>query len=204
MAFRKTWRYLFGYERRRQLLRSLTGEKEVHWCRVVMNQALGELIDDLAPSTLNALEISGNKWESKGFRAYSAKHFPEFDICAGPSADRYDLIIMDQVLEHVLWPLRAVKNIHGMLTPAGHALIATPFLLRLHQEPTDCSRWTELGLKHLLAEGGFPLDKIKTGSWGNRACVTANFTQWVPYRSRLHSLKNEPDFPVVVWALAQK
>lgn len=200
----ETWRSLFGYERRRQLRRFLTGEQKVDWCRVVMNQKLSELLDGLAPAKLKVLEISGNNWERKGFGSYKALHYPEFDICAGSTAEHYDLIILDQVLEHVLWPFRAVKNLNQMLTPGGYALVATPFLLRLHHEPTDCSRWTELGLKHLLAEGGFPLEKIKTGSWGNRACVVANFNRWMPYRSRIHSLANEPDFPVVVWALAQK
>jgi hypothetical protein len=28
----------------------------------------------------------------------------------------------------------------------------------------DCSRWTEVGLKPLLAEGGFGLDDITTGA----------------------------------------
>jgi hypothetical protein len=75
---------------------------------------------------------------------------------------------------------------------------------RLLRELVDCSRWTETGLQYFLAEAGFDLDGIKTGSWGNRACVKANFTAWARYRSRLHSLRNERAYPVVVWALARK
>ena len=45
----------------------------------------------------------------------------------------------------------------------------------LHGYPIDCSRWTELGLKHFLAECGFPIEDFKTGSWGNRASVKASF-----------------------------
>jgi hypothetical protein len=44
----------------------------------------------------------------------------------------------------------------------------------------------------------------RLGSWGNRACVKANFRRfpsWIPW---WHSLKIESLYPVVVWAFAQK
>jgi hypothetical protein len=103
-----------------------------------------------------------------------------------------------------LWPYRAGRNVYQMLNPGGYVLVTTPFLIRIHDQPVDCSRWTELGLKHLLAECGFPMKNIRTGSWGNRACVIANFTEWPHYAPQQHSLDNEPNFPLVVWALAQK
>jgi hypothetical protein len=108
------------------------------------------------------------------------------------------------VFEHLLWPYRAGRNVHAMLAPGGNFLLSTPFLIRIHNNPTDCSRWTEVGMKYFLAECGFPLDGIQTWSWGNRSCVVGNFETFVRYRSRLHSLDNEPTYPVVVWALAQK
>jgi hypothetical protein len=67
------------------------------------------------------------------------------------------------------------------------------------------STTTEVGLKHFLAECGFPPEAIRTDSWGNRDCVIESFKMMAtPYRKRIHSLRNEPDFPVHVWALAQK
>jgi hypothetical protein len=115
----------------------------------------------------------------------------------------FDIIIAEQVFEHLLWPYRAVVNVHQMLNSGGVFLITTPFLIKIHNYPVDCSRWSELGLKHLLAEGGFEIDKITTGSWGNRACVRGNWLGWQPYIKWIHSLKNEPEFPVTVWALAR-
>ena len=91
-----------------------------------------------------------------------------------------------------------------MLNDKGYFLITTPFLLRMHNHPTDCSRWTEIGLQYLLAEFGFKMERIQTGSWGNRACIRGNFNCWVKFHPLLHSLRNETNFPVVVWALAQK
>ena len=58
-------------------------------------------------------------------------------------------------------------------------------------------------MKYFLAEAGFSLENTETGSWGNRSCVKANFNKWAR-RGWFGSLRNEPDFPVVVWALAKK
>ena len=176
------------------------------WCRIVMNQTTHRWVAALDPSRLAVLEIAGTSWEeSFAYRSYRAAFYPEYDVCAAPLDDTFDLVIAEQVFEHLLWPYRAGRNIYQMLNPGGYLLVTTPFLIRVHDQPVDCSRWTELGLKHLLAECGFPLDAIRTGSWGNRACVVSNFTEWTLFDSpQRHALDNEPNFPLVVWALAQK
>ena len=137
---------------------------------------------------------------------YISREYPAYDICDRPLDDTFDLIIAEQVFEHLLWPYRAAlaRNVYRMLKPGGSFLITTPFL-KIHPVPNDCSRWTETGMKHLLAECGFALDQIQTGSWGNRRCVEANLgNRWQIYQRWRHSLENEPDYPVVVWAIARK
>ena len=174
------------------------------WQRVVMNRETDRLIGELDVEHSSALEISGLKWKDCGFASYTSVGFPEYDVCSNVLEEKFDVIIAEQVFEHVLWPYRAVRNVFQMLNPNGVFLITTPFLVRIHGHPIDCSRWTELGIRHLLAEGGFDIDRITTGSWGNQACVRSNFLRWTPYNRWLHSLRNEPDYPVVVWALARK
>ncbi len=174
------------------------------WARIVMNRATRELILAMHPEQLEALEISGGTWNIPGFfRSYKQAFYPEYNVCETVLGETFDLIIAEQVFEHLLWPYRAGKHVHQMLKPGGHFLITTPFLLKVHPAPHDCSRWTETGLRYFLAECGFPLETIATGSWGNRSCIKANFSTWKIYRW-WHSLRNEPDFPVVVWALAKK
>jgi hypothetical protein len=174
------------------------------WVRVVMDQETDRLIRALDFKHSSALEISGEKWKGYGFGRYHSVEFPAYDVCLGVLNDQFDIIIAEQVFEHLLWPYRAVRNVFQMLTPDGAFLITTPFLIRIHDYPADCSRWTEVGIRHLLAEGGFDINRITTGSWGNRACVRSNFLKWTVYNRWLHSLKNEPEYPVVVWALARK
>jgi SAM-dependent methyltransferase len=170
-----------------------------------MNRATAQYIGSLNLSSMDVLEISGEAWRQMPFRSYSSASFPDYDICESPLVVAgFDIVIAEQVLEHVLWPYRAVKNVYQMLRPGGIFFVTTPFLLRVHLHPVDCCRWTETGMKHLLAEGGFKIVDIETGSWGNRACVRANFSSWAPWTPLLNSLANEPEFPVVVWAFARK
>jgi 2-polyprenyl-3-methyl-5-hydroxy-6-metoxy-1,4-benzoquinol methylase len=178
--------------------------KGKHWCRVVMDQETDKLVDSLNIPSLDVLEISGDKWKPKGFKSYTSVQYPEFDICANAMDRQFDLIIAEQVFEHLLWPYQAGRNVHSMLMPGGHFLITTPFMIRVHNFPYDCSRWTATGLRYFLAECGFSLEQITVGSWGNEKCVVANFHDWMPYNKRKHSLHNEEDFPLVVWAIAKK
>ncbi len=182
------------------------GKPDEQWQRIVLNRTVREWVSELGPRDLDVLEISGSNWPVDGFfRSHRAVDFPEFDICRDQLDDRFDLVIAEQVFEHIPYPLRAAKNVLEMLRPGGCFLISTPFLIRRHACPLDCSRWTETGMKYLLIESGFPESGIRTGSWGNRRCAKANFRgRWPIYVPGFHSLRNDPDYPLQVWALARK
>jgi len=175
------------------------------WARVVMYRECFAFIESIGPETLDVLEISGGRqWRRKfKFKSYTSTHFPDFDICADVLDRQFDLIIADQVFEHLPWPMRAGRNVYAMLRPGGYFVITTPFLVRVHESPLDCSRWTEQGLSYLLQECGFAAPEIKTRSWGNRKCLKAYLFKWRRY-GFYRSLANEPKFPVVVWAIARK
>ena len=181
------------------------GYDTTDWVRVVMYRRAFAYIRELGPERLDALEISaGPQWRRQlAFRSYAQMNFPEFDICSDVLPRQFDLIIADQVFEHLPWPARAARNVYAMLRPGGCFIIATPFLVRVHNSPIDCSRWTTQGLSYFLQEAGFPAAGIATDAWGNRACMKANLTRWRK-RGFLGSLRNEPEFPVMVWAFARK
>jgi SAM-dependent methyltransferase len=171
-----------------------------------MDRATDELVRALRAETLDVLEVSGgpaSRWRNLPFRSYEEAGYPAYDVCAGPlCVAAFDLVIAEQVFEHLRDPAAAARSVYQMVRTGGHALVTTPFLLKVHDSPIDCNRWTPLGLRLLLEEAGF--DEVQVGSWGNRACVVANFDRWVVFEPRRHSLENEPDFPVVVWALARR
>jgi SAM-dependent methyltransferase len=180
------------------------GYDYVHWTRTVMHRECIKLLNSIGPQKLDVLEISaGQIWKQLPFKSFREANYPDFDICTDVLPEKFDLIIADQVFEHVLFPYRAGRNVYSMLKPGGYFLISTPFLIRVHEVPVDCSRWTETGIKYFLSECGFPMEAIVSGSWGNRTCVKANFNAWAR-RGWFRSLKNEPNFPVTVWAIAQR
>ena len=192
LAIERTYHFLFGIQSGQQ------------WCRIIMDQETDKMIKNLPYQDLSVLEISGNKWANFGFKSYTTVEFPEFDICSQTLPAKYDLIIAEQVFEHLLRPYSAAKNVCQMLNKNGSFLITTPFMLKVHLFPEDCTRWTETGIKYFLSECGFDEKQVETGSWGNVECVVSNLNQWTKYNPRLHSLKNQKDVPVVVWALAKK
>ncbi len=194
-------------ERLARSLRRYTGgnDSDEHWARVVMDRETLSRIRSLGPEELKVLEISGSFWKDRcAFREYQALYYPDYDVCLRPLPDTFDLVIAEQVFEHLPWPYRAARNIHQMLKPGGIFLVTTPFLVKIHEHPIDCTRWTPTGMRYFLAECGFSLENIEAHSWGNRRCIRANFARWQIYQPWRHSLVNEPEFPVVVWALAQR
>jgi len=192
---------------RPRLRQWLWGDGGVQWCRVVMNREIERFIRSLDCSRIDALEISGTGSQDRyNFRSYQSVQYPDYDICQGPLAqERFDLVIAEQVFEHILRPDRAATNVYQMLRPGGVFVISTPFLLKVHGDPLDLYRWTEHGMRQLLETAGFAV--LATASWGNRKCLFADTKpglDWTTYNPRLHSLDNEPQFPIVVWAFAEK
>jgi SAM-dependent methyltransferase len=143
-------------------------------------------------------------WASVNAKSYRAVDFPDFDITNDALVERFDIVIADQVLEHVIEPVAAVRNMRAMLRPEGWALIATPFLFRVHARPHDYCRWTELGLRKLLMDGGFASENIRSFSWGNKACARAHIGGEVRDYGFGKDLSNDDDYPIMVWAFAQR
>ncbi len=171
------------------------------WLRETMNRDLDAFFESLPPSTIDVTEVSGELRGGLPWKSYRSLSYPEFDICA-PSIPRAeaDLVVCEQVLEHVRDPYLAMRNLARLVHPGGLVLVSTPFLVRLHDHPEDHWRFTPSGLRLLLEAAG--LEAVWVRSWGNRRCVTANLRRWTAYRP-WSSLRNEKNVPLVVWALAR-
>jgi len=60
-------------------------------------------------------------------------------------------------------------------------------------------------MRQLLETASFTV--TRTSSWGNRECMMADMKpglDWTLYKPRKHRLDNEPQFPIVIWAFAEK
>jgi hypothetical protein len=198
--------------RRRALDVLFNGE---HWCRIEMNQHIESHLANLDKSSLDAVEVSGSGERGVGWRSFERLAYPGFDLCNPSTVGEYDVVLCEQVLEHVVDPSRAARTLHTLTRPGGELIVNTPFMFRVHQEPGDYWRFTPEGMRLLLDSAGFV--DVETFSWGNRSCIKSDLLRWLPYnllKTRFpthwrayrswHSLRNEAEFPVVVWAYARR
>lgn len=179
------------------------GYNHEQWIRVVQMQQWQTYLASAPMEKLAVLEISPGPHplvDEHQAKRYRAVNFPEFDITRDRLPERFDLIIAEQVFEHLRHPYRAGRNVWEMLNDDGVFMIATPFLVRIHGHPHDYTRWSEDGLRGFLEDCGFDAEVY---SWGNQRAVRENLSRWREY-GWSRDLKNEPEFPVVVWGYARK
>ena len=105
-----------------------------------MDRETEKLVRELSYAQLEVLEIAGEKWLPFGFKSYVSVDYPAYDLCKDPLPERFDLVIAEQVFEHLLRPNVALRNVEAMLRPGGYVLLTTPFLVcyssgagRLHE-----------------------------------------------------------------------
>lgn len=175
-----------------------------NWLRIRQIEAFTSFLSE--HPTAKVLEVSPgwNEYWKKRTTNYTAVNYPDFDITNQSLRQKFDIVIADQVLEHVKHPAQATKNIYKMVSDNGYAVIATPFLFRIHARPYDFQRWTEAGMRQLLVEAGFRNEDVQTFSWGNKACARAHIGGPVRDYGWLRDLRNDPEYPLMVWAFAKK
>lgn len=84
---------------------------------------------------------------------YDGLHFPFAD-------QQFDVIVCNQVIEHVFEPAPFLDSIHRLLKPGGQLLITAPFVWDEHEQPRDFARYTTFGLAYLLRKHGFEVREL--------------------------------------------
>jgi len=72
-------------------------------------------------------------------------------------------------------PLTALAEFRRLLRPGGTLLLSTPFMHRM-DSPADCWRFTEAGLRQLLAAAGFSVERCL--SQGGAFAVVASVLRY--------------------------
>ena len=86
---------------------------------------------------------------------------------------RYDFAVIFNVLEHVLNPNLAIKNLSKILKKNGKIIGSTPFIFRIHGAPKDYSRFTKDHLIELLKLNDFEnIQIIELGTGPFLACMS--------------------------------
>ncbi len=85
----------------------------------------------------------------------------------------FDVVLCNQVLEHVRDPDQAVSELYRVTAPGGRVLASTHGVQVYHPAPEDNWRWTHTGLELLFARNG-AWDSVRVQPAGGTAtCLTA-------------------------------
>lgn len=94
------------------------------------------------------LAIGDAGWNYRGLDAVA-------DLAALPfPAGAFDLALNIVTLEHVPDPRRVVSELSRVLRPGGELLLVVPLEWEEHQTPHDYFRYTQFGVRRLLADAG--------------------------------------------------
>lgn len=178
-----------------------------------MYQALREVID--RPLSGRILGISGIRNFDEFIDGAASEvvdvQYPEVDMQDLPyAAASFDVVISDQVIEHIPRPFKAVQETFRVLRPGGLAIHTTCFLNPLHPSPGDFFRFTPDGLRAICSPHA---RVIAAGSWGNRVALVMLTVRdrWrfleIPSRSGFRhwvATFNEDKWGIATWVVAQK
>ena len=158
-------------------------------------------------------EVGGSNDALRGFldgAIYRQLPYPEYDVqnLHQIRDSQFDVIILDQTLEHVADPERALREVARVLKPGAVAIVTTPFLLPVHTGPNfgDYYRWTPQGMETVLRRCGF---EPQVRMWGSLKAAKALAEDIYLRADRARELgvsltaaDSDATFPVTVWAIA--
>jgi SAM-dependent methyltransferase len=117
----------------------------------------------------------------------------------------FDFVMMNQVLEHVVDPIRALRNVFRYMKDGGLIYISVPVTNLPHDTPYHYyTGYTPVGLGALAKTAGFEI--LEIGQWGNYEYIERLFRtyEWPDYRALNNPGLNEIKFPVITWVFAKK
>ncbi len=138
--------------------------------------------------------------------------YPTIDIHDLPfKKNSFDVVISDQVLEHIEAPHKAIEESNRVLRSDGIAIHTTCFMNYIHFCPKDYWRLSPDALRKLCKSFS---DILCCAGWGNRFAILLCFLSHrfraakIPERKssllRLIASHNEKQYPIVTWVIAKK
>jgi SAM-dependent methyltransferase len=128
------------------------------------------------------------RYESADFLQVDKRYADVDYVCSLESipveGERYELVLLTQVLEHLPEPLVVLKELHRVLKPGGTLWLTAPLFYPEHEAPYDFYRYTQFAYPHLLGEAGFEIERLE---WLDGYFATASFqldraAAWLPRR----------------------
>jgi SAM-dependent methyltransferase len=105
------------------------------------------------------------RYEAADFEKVDKKYAQSTYVCdlaQIPVEDnRFDAVILSQVMEHLPDPLTVLKELHRVLKPGGMLFYSGPLWYEEHEQPYDFYRYTQFALRHLFAKAAFEIEDLR-------------------------------------------
>jgi SAM-dependent methyltransferase len=124
------------------------------------------VLDAGAGEQLYAPLFAEHVYESADFlqveKPYAPKTMYVCDLREIPvESNRYDAVLLTQVLEHLPAPEDVLQELFRVLKPGGVIWATTPLFFEEHEAPFDFHRYTQYGLRSRLEGAGFAVAKVE-------------------------------------------
>jgi SAM-dependent methyltransferase len=146
------------------------------------------VLDAGAGDCRHRVYFDGVRYESADFLQVDKPYAAVDYVCSleaiPVAAERYDLVLLTQVLEHLPDPLAVLRELRRVLKPGGTLWLSTPLFYLEHEAPYDFYRYTQFAHQHLLEQAGFDIVKLE---WLEGYAATAAYqldraADWLPRR----------------------
>ena len=147
--------------------------------------------------------------------------YPEYDIQEEGQFQpgMFDVVIADQVLEHVPYVMKAVKQCVNICKSGGYLFFGTPWQYPYHPAPKDFWRISRDAYQMMFDE--FGVETIEIDGWGHKEALifghqTDGFLRAVDDEGELvrtvaqaeeaglFEVENDPDHAIEIWAVGRK
>jgi SAM-dependent methyltransferase len=83
------------------------------------------------------------------------------------ASGEFDTVLCTQVLEHAPRPRDLLAECARVLRPDGVLIVTVPFSFRIHSAPHDYVRFTSFGLRAMVQDAGFVVERLhaRGGLW---------------------------------------
>ena len=90
---------------------------------------------------------------------------PDYNL-PGVTRGHYHALVINEVLEHIYQPVKALQTLAELLAPGGLLIMTTPFLMNFHGNPDDFHRYTASSVRAMLTQVGLRVETLRSlGSW---------------------------------------
>jgi SAM-dependent methyltransferase len=132
--------------------------------------------------------LAHTRYESADFEKLDKRYAPSTYVCdlgAIPVEDnRFDFVLLNQVLEHLPEPEHVLKELHRVLKPGGKMICTAPLFYEEHETPYDFFRYTQFAYRHIFTKAGFTIEAIEwlEGYFGTVAYQLDTAARYLPVR----------------------